>query len=223
MSEDIVRQYLEDDGAFWLYSGEPRAEAPHALLTSGKHSNGYVNVGGVLKQSPAKREGFAGGIIAALSSKWNGKFDWVTGADTSSTDLAGNIARMTDAGHIRMIKNVDSKEQTWHPGNKPLREGDKILQIEELITTSFSALQVRQGIRLANPNMKVMFVPFLPVIVERSDPDNRVVLVEESTILPLLQLDIRNYDPDACPYCAAGSEAIKPKVGDNWLKLTHPA
>jgi len=58
------------------------------------------------------------------------------------------------------------------------------------------------------------------VVVERSNPDDRIIVVEDSKILPLLRLCIRNYEPNDCPYCAIGSMAIKPKQGDNWLKLT---
>jgi hypothetical protein len=220
----IVQYYLEKANAFWLYPGEPRKDVPHALLTSGQHSDGYVNVGQVLKEQPEVRMIFAGGIIAALSKTWDKMFDWVVGADTSSTDLARDIATIMGVRHIRMIKIDDKqgKKQIWDTNNESLWDRDIILHIEELITTSSSALQVREGIRLANPRLKLYFAPFLPVLVERSDPGNRVVWVEESRVLPLLQLSIRNYNPGpvTCPYCAVGSQALKPKEGNNWLRLT---
>lgn len=219
-----IQKLLEGANAFWLYPGTPRRDVPHALLTSGKHSDGYVNVGQVLKDQPETRTVFADLIFAALLQVWIGKIDRVVGADTSSTDLARDVARIARAGHIRMVKTEDDqgKRQIWGDSNDPLRDGESILHIEELITTSSSALQVREGIRVANPGLAINFVPFLPVAVERSDPDNRITVVENSKILPLLQLCIRNYDPDPdhCPYCKVGSEALKPKQGGNWLKLT---
>lgn len=221
-----VREQLAAANAFWLYDGLPRREAPHALLTSGKHSDGYVNVGGVLKEWPDTIKLFGMNLHLFLSQRWPKYFDWVVGADTSSTLLAKDIAARAGARHIRMIKTEDEqgKRQVWDPGNQPLKPWQTILHIEELITTTSSALQVREGIRRANPGVRVVnFVPFLPVVVERSDPDKRITQVEGSIILPLFQLDIRNYNPDACPYCAAGSEALKPKEGDNWAKLTGKA
>ncbi|MDP3244161.1 MAG: hypothetical protein Q8M83_00700 [bacterium] len=224
-----VQATLEEAGVFWLYPGKPRKEAPHALLTSGLHSDGYVNVGQVLKDRPEIRGVFASAIIEALlpnvtiqAVQWSSTR--VVGADTSSTDLAEAVALLTGAIHTKMIKTEDErgKRQVWHPDNLSLRDGDVVLHLEELITTSSSALQVREGIRLANPGVKFSFSPFLPVVVERSDPDNRVIQVEDSKVLPLLQLAIRNFKPgpETCPYCAAGSEALKPKHGDNWAKLT---
>ena len=218
-----VRERLEAAGVFWLYKGKPRKDAPHALLTSGSHSNGYVNVGQVLKEQPETRKVFAEYILAVLhQAGYKKSFDRVVGADTSSTDLARDIATIAKVDYIRMLKTEYSKDkrQVWHSSNIQLRERKSILHIEELITTSFSALQVREGIRRANPGKEINFVPFLPVVVERSNPDDRIIVVEDSKILPLLRLCIRNYEPNDCPYCAIGSMAIKPKQGDNWLKLT---
>jgi len=92
-----------------------------------------------------------------------------------------------------------------------------ILHIEELITTALSALQVRNGIRDVFPEAK--FLPILPVIINRSDPRGLVKEVENSTLMHLLLLSITNYEPEECPYCKVGSEAIAPKEGDNWKRL----
>ena len=113
----------------------------------------------------------------------------------------------------------EGNEQVWGPGNEPLGERAVILQVEELITTSSSALMVREGIRRANPNSPFSYVPYLPVIVDRSDPDRRVTVIGESQVQFLLHLEIRNYPPDSCPYCKVGSRAIKPKEAGNWRRL----
>lgn len=220
LSGEEVLARLREANACWFYPGSPRKHIPHALLTSGKHSDGFVDVGQVLKENPQTRMDFAESILAALRQIWDGSFDRVVGADTSSTALAQDIARIAGVSHIRMLKTED-KRQLWDEENDSLTHGDGILHIEELITTSFSALAVRKGIREAT-GISVSFVPYLPVVVEGSDPENRVLQVEESRVLPLLQLSIRNYDPNpsSCPYCAVGSEALKPKEGNNWAILT---
>ena len=222
MTGDEVQNILENAGVFWVYQGEPRPEVPHALLTSGKHSNGYVNVGEVLKAYPIIRKKFAEALLSTLPPLWEGVFNWVVGSDTSATDLAGDVAKLAGVGHIKMVKGKEAKKQIWHPDNKRIREGDIVLHVEELITVGGSSHLVREGIRIANDDMveMVRFAPFLPVIVDRSSPGDRVVFVERSRVLPLLQLSIENYEPDLCPYCKAGSEAIKPKFGDNWSRLT---
>jgi len=220
-SEEI-RRMLEGADAIWTYEGPPRPEAPHALFTSGRHSDGYADVGKFLKDHQLERVLIANFLLEALYQVWNDKFTRVVGADTSSTALAADVAEISAVHHIRMVKTDDGKDkrQVWHPDNPPLLESDITLHVEELITTTLSAIHVRTGIEEANPGISINHVPFLPVVVERSNPDDRVKKVSGSIILPLLQLEIRNYHPSYCPYCLAGSEAIKPKVEDNWKKLT---
>lgn len=46
--EQILACFDEED-AFWVYEGEPRPEAPHAELTSGKCSNGFIDCLKVLR------------------------------------------------------------------------------------------------------------------------------------------------------------------------------
>lgn len=217
-----VKELLDASGVFWMYEGAPRSEAPHARLHSGLHSDGYVDVGKMLKEQPEARKLVAGYMLESL--RFN-NFDRVVGADTSSTPLAAEVAKLAGARRIRMIKTEDAcgKRQVWAPENEPLHSYEAVLQVEELVTTALSALQVREGIRVAYPNTNVCFYGVLPVVVERSDPDNRVVQVEHSTLLPLSSLDIRNYEPSICPYCLAGSEAIRPKEGGNWVRLKQAA
>lgn len=221
---ETVRRDLEKADCIWTYEGLPRASEYHALLTSGQHSDGFANVGQFLTDYPDKREKIASLMVTAIEDEWpDHRLTRVVGADTSSTKLAEDVAHASGARHIKMIKVEDAngKRQVWDPSNDPLEENDAILHIEELITTSVSAGWVREGIILANPHIaEINFAPFLPVIVDRSDPDNRVERVGDSRILPMLRLEIRNYDPADCPYCKAGSKAIKPKEGNNWTLLT---
>ncbi len=218
-----VRRCLEKGGAIWMYKGPPRKEAPHALLTSGQHSNGYVDVGSYLKGHPTEREEMASLMLEQIPGDWRDGLDAVVGADTSSTDLAKDIANLAGIRHIVMLKteNEQGKAQTWSPENQLLKDGELVLQVEELVTTAVSALMVRQGIRKVNPGVAFKFAPLLPVIVDRSDPLRGVEAVEDSRILSLLRLRISNFDPgpSSCPFCQAGSEAIKPKEGTNWQRL----
>lgn len=236
LSNVQIYQCLKATGSIWQYGCQPDASKPHALLTSGKHSDGYVNVGGMLKEYPSIRRGIARTIAQMMKDRF-GSYQYVVGADTSSTELAGDIAEYSRACHIRMVKTEDGggKRQVWKEDNqKKVSPNTTILHVEELITTTSSALQVRAGIRLAIGDDDVAldvdvggdrtykFARWLPCVVERSNPDNRVTHVEQSEIVPLLRLDIRNFEPtpDTCPYCVVGSEAIKPKEGNNWNLLT---
>lgn len=215
-----VRRYLETAEKIWTYEGTPHIHYPHALLTRGFHSNGFVDVGTLLRDFPQTRNNIAGFIFERLSHVWNKTITRVVGAATSSTLLAKAIADIGQIDHITMIKTHDEK-QVWDFKNKPLTDGERILHIEDLITTGESSLRVRKGIREEYPGLKIEFIPFLPVVVDRSDPENRVTTIEESQVLPLLKLDIKTFKPEDCPYCKVGSQALRPREGNNWEKLTR--
>ena len=216
-----VRRYLETAERIWTYEGPPNPNYPHALLTTGLHSNGFVDVGTFLKNENylQARINIANFILEALSEVWKSGFMHVVGAATSSTMLAKTIADISLTDHVKMIKT--DKDQIWDPTNKPLIKGGIILQVEDLITTGESSLKVRNAIRAQYPKQDIQFVPFLPVVVDRSDPDNRITTIENSRVLPLLKLDIQTFQPDDCPYCVVGSEAIRPREGNNWNRLTR--
>lgn len=210
-----VQACLEGAGVLWLYrnGGKPHPEYPHAILHSGKHSDGFVNAGEALKANDGFRKSVAMSLLHLLPPERDEVFTHVVGADTSSTALAGDIAELSGAKHIRMVKG--EKEQIWHPENEDLGRHHLILHVEELITTKASAEEVRKGIRQRWTMMPIYFARCLLTMIDRSDPANRAEKVEDSKIIHLLRLDIRNFDAD-CPYCKAGSEAIKPKEGGNW-------
>lgn len=223
-----TKEILEHGNAIWLYQGAPSRAKPHALLTSGLHSNGYANVGDFIKQNPVKRIMLAGLMLFSLKQQHPFNFTHVVGADTSSTALAADIATISGATQIIMEKSASEKsrdgvtnKQTWIEYNTLLKSDDAILHIEELITTAGSASAVHEGIHFKYPFItKIHFVHYLPVIVDRSNPKKRVTHIGGLEVLPLLQLDIESYTADNCPYCQVGSEAIKPKESNNWQRLT---
>lgn len=205
--------------AFWVYAGEPCPNRPHALLTSGAHSNGYVNLGAVLREFVAFRRLMALGLVGMFRTKYgSGHISCVVGSATSATDLAGNVAGVMGARHLRMEKGED-KGQTWPAGQSPILPGDIVLHIEELVTTASSTEAVRKGIADAH-DFDVQFASYIPCVVDRSDPAKGLLRVGKSEFISLFRYTIQNFDPPLCVYCKAGSEAIPPKA--NWERLTKP-
>jgi len=217
--EQRVLRYLKTAEKIWLYEGPPDPRYPHALLTRGLHSNGYVDVGNLLKDYNQTRENIARFVLEALQEKYQMPFTAVVGAANYSNLLTRDIAHFSNTYHIKMMKMATSKRQVWSPVNRPLTNDDLILQAEDLIITAKSALDVRSAIRAQHPGINLKFAPFLPVVVDRSNPDNRITMIEESAVLPLLRIDIKTFDLATCPYCAVGSEPIEPHEGDNWYRL----
>jgi orotate phosphoribosyltransferase len=230
LRKEEVKRILELAQAVWIYEGNPCKERPHALLHSGKHSNGYADVGSVLKTYPNIRKLLAHSL-ALMVVRDNAKFpfsiNWVVGADTSSTLLAGDVADFFGIQHIQMKKNDEGgiKKQVWDSAKNSSIDSTPStgLQVEELITTASSALEVRKGIaeKVDPLGRTFLFHRIVPTIVDRSSPKSSITAIDGSIVHSLLRLYIENYEPGpaTCPYCDAGSEAIKPK-GENWARLT---
>ena len=126
---ETVRSDLEFGNAIWVNENHPESCPYHPLLTSGRHSNGFVDVGKFLKDHPDERVKFASFILTSLEEKWGGRFTHVVGADTSSTELAMDVAKIANVQHIRMIKAED-KRQIWHLDNESLKDHHTILHLE---------------------------------------------------------------------------------------------
>lgn len=211
---------------FWRfdYSGDPTW--PHALLSAGDHSDGFVNLGDLLKDYEGVRQVFASNLVWLLRNKGAEQVDWVVGSDTSATDLAGSVAQLLGARHAKMKKAEDErgKKQIWDPANGQIGENERILHVEDLSTTGATPLALRRGVRLGNPDLlPEQWVPWLPMIVDRMREP--VSHIEGSAILPLFRYDIAAWIPRECPLCSAGSNAIRPRGngGNNWALLTGKA
>lgn len=206
--------------AFWNHPGEKDIKAPHARLTTGKHSDIYVNCPLVLCYSNLCQ-------IMAMQIYWkireiNKTFrpDWVTGSDSSALGLAKDVANIFGAKFhpMQKVKLPGEKErQVWE--KMVIRPDEVVLHIEELTTTRTTAMRVRKGIRDAH-DYPINFAPFLPILVFRPDGEDIPSGIDGSKILPILFYKTFVVDPkkEECSLCAQGSDAIKPK-GPEWERL----
>ncbi len=211
-SEDVTR-ILEQRDALWIHSGNPKD--PHAELTSGKCSDGFVDVLRALRYTDDCML-LAEGLVTLLRKNYSGPVDWVVGSDHAGAALSHSVAILFHAKHDFTEKKEELgdgemvKEQLWR--RFEIKPGDMVLQVEDLITTTGTLLRVRQGIRAGN-HSSVRFVPFSLVLVHRSD----VYEIEGEPILYLAHYDIRTWEPADCPLCRAGSKRLRPKK--SWAEL----
>ncbi len=205
-------------GALWLHDGN--LANPHAELTSGRCSNGFVDVLRVLKYTNLceifARELYRRRLGEPGEYCLYGYPDWVIGSDHAGATFSFMVAWLLGAKHDftekwrdHPMKGVDS--QLWQ--RHTIEPGELVLQAEELITTTRTLQAVREGIRKGNPN-PVNFVSAVITLVHRSD----VYEFEGSPILYLRHYDIASWEPEECPLCAAGSKRLRPK--QNWAELT---
>lgn len=192
--------------AIWIHDGKPTR--PHALLTSGLHSDGFVNCTYVtqhprlLKRIVNERE--------ALASKLpTGPVNWVIGSPMGAITLAHEIAERL--GCRAGFSEKDGEAMTLK--RFELEPGAKVLVCEDVVSTGGSTRKTIEAIQAAGRG-KAEILPVIIALVNRSgaaDLDGRKI---EAVVTP----SIHTWKPEACPLCAKGSEAVRPK--SHWKALT---
>ena len=182
---------------------------PHAELTSGKCSNGFVDVLRVL-QYPNLCELLACQLVMKLEATYRGPIHWAVGSDHAGATISYAVANWLLAKHAFTEKGLD-KTQLWK--RFVIEPEEVVLQVEDLVTTLGTLRAVREGIRQGNPH-PVTFAPVVLTLVHRSD----VYEFEGAPIVYLAHYDIQTRSPEECPLCKAGSVRLRPK--ENWAKLT---
>ena len=218
LSHEQILNFFHEEDAYWVYEGEPRSDAPHAKLTSGKCSNGFIDCMKVLRY-PGLAEILGRQLGRKLKLQGITEVDWVIGSPYAAITFSHEVAKELGAISAFCTKDPSDpkgKRMLW--GRMQIPEGSKVLQIEELITTSFTFREIRRAVESDNFS-PVKFYQEVGSLVHR--PEKLPAEYDGHAVIALIETEIRNFEPgaDTCPYCAAGSEAIRPK-DNNWSKLT---
>lgn len=209
VTQEEVRHLFELCDALWLHSGNPIQ--PHAELTSGKCSNGFID------SLRALRFSYLGHFFAEqLIKKFRTSFPdlkptWVIGSDHAGAAFSHSVALILRTQHDFTEKG-EGKTQVWKRFKIPSEE--IVLQVEELITTTATLQAVRDGVCVGNPN-PITFAPVSLTLIHRSP----IYEFYGSPILYLAHYDIDVWEPSECPLCAAGSKKLRPK--QHWKELTE--
>ncbi len=198
--------------SLWLHSGNPAD--PHAELTSGKCSNGFVDTLRVLCYTNLC-ELLAYQMIQKINggARHLGK-EWVIGSDHAGADFSHGVATWLNAKH-EFTEKGPNKSQLWQ--RLTIEPDEVVIQAEELVTTTTTLKAVREGIRAGNAKQPVRFAPFVATLVHRS----KECEFEGWPIKYLVHYDIETWDgPETCPLCKQGSKRLRPKTGGNWAELT---
>lgn len=216
LTPEEVTHILKLCDAIWIHSGDPKD--PHVELTSGKCSNGFVDVLCALRYTNVCEicgHQLVKKIEATLwpdegDGDYDGIIDWAIGSDHAGAAISHSVATFLGVQHDFTEKGPN-KTQVWK--RFPIQPGEAVLQVEDLMTTALTMLAVRQGIREGSV-YSVDFAPVVATLVHRS----KVYEIEESPVIYLVHYDIDDWEPADCPLCKAGSERLRPK--QNWDMLT---
>jgi len=203
-------------GALWIYQGDPRPEVFHAVTREGKCTNGFINCGAVLEYANLC-EIMAIQLVRRLTEQYHGDVDLVIDAAYSGTDLGQNVAlhgpSSCNARH-RTVEKDENGNPTKFRGT--IAEDERILLVNELMTTAGGSAQMAKNAVISAGAKPEQFVPFALILVNRSKEAE--TLADGTPVISVARYHLETFEPgpETCPYCAAGSQAVKPKVGNNW-------
>jgi orotate phosphoribosyltransferase len=208
ISQEEILDWLVAAEAGWVHNGD--SAMPHVVLASGMHSDGfffcrkllrYPRVTEILGIQLAKK------LKRALPDAMK-RVTGVVGSPYSAITLSYVVANFFGVPHC-----IPEKDQNDPSGKKitfkeEFSAGTHILQIEELVTTSGTSIEVRRAILEKNP-LPVTFSPIVGVLVHR--PPQLPVDYWNMLMVALVEKQIWAVNPADCPLCKKGSKAIKPK------------
>lgn len=210
-----ISQYQEK-GALWFHDGNPKR--PHALLTSGKHSDGFFNSELVMEDSLLLDEACSD-LVELL--RQNGvdinNVDRVVGPAMGAITLAHDISRHIGRERSRLcLRAYTEKEMA---GDRKIMvfkktsicSGECILPVEDVLTTGGSVGLTATTVTEADG----IVLPFVGVLVNRSG----LTEADDKKIVALIDRPMPMWTPNECPLCKKGSEAIRPKGTENWNRL----
>ena len=185
MTQEEVRALLVKTGA--IMDG-------HFLLTSGLHSPHYVEKFNVL-QHPA----YTAQLCAAMAEKFkDANIETVVGPVTGGILLAHETGKSLGTRAI-FTERVDGK-MTFRRGFS-LREGERVLIVEDIVTTGGSIKEVIDVVKAAGA------VPVaVSMLVDRSGGKANFGDVPATA---LLTMEVETYAPENCPLCAKGIPMTK--------------
>ena len=179
----MIKDLLRETGA--LMEG-------HFLLSSGKHSDGYVQCAKLLMH-PDKAEK-AVEIIAEKIKDLD--FDLVVGPAMGGILVSYEISRQT--GKPGVFVERENGEMTLRRGFN-IEKGQRVIIAEDVVTTGKSS---HEAIKVVEAHGGKVIA--IACIVDRSKEDIGY------PIYSAVELDLQVYEGEDCPMCKEGKEIIKP-------------
>lgn len=197
---------FQDHGAIWIHDGNP--SRPHALLTSGLHSDGFVNCTFVTQHAALLQRIVSepDGLAEKLPLE---RVAWVVGSAFGAVTLAYAVALKLGARAGFTEKDGDGMKLARFE----IEPAEKVLVVEDTISTGGSTLKTIEGIQKSGvPAENIL--PLIVCLVNRSGSG----ALAGRELRALITTDIHTWQPAECPLCKAGSQAVRPKT--HWKELT---
>lgn len=166
----------------------------HFLLTSGKHSDKYVQCAKLFRHPDISAE-----ISKDLAEKYEGyDIDTVIGPAIGGIILSYEVARQL--GAMALFAERENGKMSLRRGFE-IKPGSRVLVVEDVITTGGSVKEVIDLVSNAGG-----VVAGVACVIDRSNGRAMFDVPFKSTT----KINIDTFEPEDCPLCKSGSAAIKP-------------
>jgi orotate phosphoribosyltransferase len=176
-----VLELLERSGA--MLSG-------HFLLSSGRHSDRYVQKARVLEHPEMAMS------IARLMASWYERVEVVVAPAVGAVALGFAVALA--AGARSIFAERQDGVMSLRRGFE-LHPGERALVVEDVVTTGASAREVWEMVGITGAERLGV-----AALIDRSEGDPGFPL------RAAVRVEASSWDPDACPLCAAGAPFTAP-------------
>ncbi|MFN0120597.1 MAG: orotate phosphoribosyltransferase [Blastocatellia bacterium] len=190
MTQNEVLGVFEESGA--LLSG-------HFLLSSGLHSNRYLQCALVLQNS-ATAEKLCAALAAGIAADpQTGKIDLVIAPALGGVLVAHEVARALGVRGLFTERN-DQRVMNLRRGFQ-LAPGERAVVVEDVVTTGGSTREVMEVVQALGGQ-----VAAVGSLIDRSGGNVDLGVPRHA----LATLAVPTYKPEECPMCREGSVAVKP-------------
>ena len=167
----------------------------HFLLTSGRHSDKYMQCARLFRNTKYSEE-----LCAMLANEFkNDNIELVIGPALGAVQMAYEVSRSLRVENF--FAERENGVMTLRRGFA-VKEGQSVLVVEDVVTTGGSVREVIDLVKNAGG-----IVAGVGVIVDRTGGK----IDFGAPIKSLLSMDIKSYEAGECPLCKAGEiELVKP-------------
>lgn len=187
LTEERVVEVLKEAGV--LLEG-------HFLLTSGRHSNKYLQCAKIFRNTKYSEE-----LCAALGEKYTGAgVEVVVGPAMGAVQMAYEVSRALGCENFFTERDENGK-MTLRRGFA-VEPGQKVLIVEDVVTTGGSVKEVIELVRAAGGD-----IVGVGSIVDRTGGNIDFGVPFKA----VYSADVTSWEKDECPLCKAGEiELVKP-------------
>lgn len=168
----------------------------HFLLSSGKHSDRYIQCAKLIQHPEYCKE--VSEIIAEKLKEANIDVDLCVGPAMGGVIISYEVAKALGTNAI--FTEREDNEMTLRRGFE-ITEGARVIVVEDVITTGKSSFETVDVIRSYGAE-----VVALASIVNRSNKDE----INGLPIISASKIDVNTYDADDLPDHLKNTEAVKP-------------